>query len=55
MAYGLNWGVAYDLPNASWVLQHLHGFSSHNTGEGVVYRRRSRQIVFNEIENGVNK
>ncbi|XP_055919967.1 uncharacterized protein LOC129951699 [Eupeodes corollae] len=41
MSWAVNWGIAYDLPNQTWVRQHKHGFSNsldaHNTK--VRYRR----------------
>ncbi|XP_041565395.1 uncharacterized protein LOC108139172 isoform X1 [Drosophila elegans] len=52
-SFGLNWGVAYDLPNTSWVLQHLHGFSTHPVAPAVL-RRRSRSAIYRNIENVVD-
>ncbi|XP_044314578.1 uncharacterized protein LOC108037844 isoform X1 [Drosophila rhopaloa] len=48
-SFGLNWGVAYDLPNTSWVLQSLHGFSTHPVAPAVL-RRRSRSAIYQKIE-----
>ncbi|CAD7077438.1 unnamed protein product [Hermetia illucens] len=28
LSYALNWGVAYDLPNETWVLAHANGFKA---------------------------
>ncbi|XP_043065189.1 uncharacterized protein LOC108091845 [Drosophila ficusphila] len=52
-SFGLNWGVAYDLPNTSWVLQSLHGFSTHPVAPAVL-RRRSRSAIFQKIESVVD-
>ncbi|XP_044573246.1 uncharacterized protein LOC6503406 isoform X2 [Drosophila ananassae] len=48
-SFGLNWGTAYDLPNTSWVLQNLHGFSTHPVAPAVL-RRRSRRALYQRIE-----
>ncbi|XP_033241716.1 uncharacterized protein [Drosophila pseudoobscura] len=48
-SFGINWGVAYDLPNTTWVLQHLHGFSTHPVAPAVL-RRRSRSMIYQKIE-----
>ncbi|XP_043951532.2 uncharacterized protein LOC108026107 isoform X1 [Drosophila biarmipes] len=48
-SFGLNWGVAYDLPNTTWVLQHLHGFATHPVGPAIL-RRRSRSAIYQRIE-----
>ncbi|KAI8044067.1 hypothetical protein M5D96_000217, partial [Drosophila gunungcola] len=52
-SFGLNWGVAYDLPNTSWVLQHLHGFSTHPVAPAIL-RRRSRSAIYRNIETVVD-
>ncbi|XP_041450891.1 uncharacterized protein LOC111066965 [Drosophila obscura] len=48
-SFGINWGVAYDLPNTTWVLQNLHGFATHPVSPAVL-RRRSRSIIYQKIE-----
>ncbi|TDG52200.1 hypothetical protein AWZ03_001481 [Drosophila navojoa] len=48
-SYGLNWGVAYDLPNNTWVLQSLHGFT-RNPSLAPVLRRRTRSAIYQDIE-----
>ncbi|XP_043071125.1 uncharacterized protein LOC6563888 [Drosophila grimshawi] len=48
-AFGLNWGVAYDLPNNTWVLQSLHGFSQHPISVAFL-RRRTRSAIYQDIE-----
>uniref|UniRef100_A0A1A9WLQ1 Uncharacterized protein n=1 Tax=Glossina brevipalpis TaxID=37001 RepID=A0A1A9WLQ1_9MUSC len=49
MSFGLNWGVAYDLPNATWILNHLHGFAKHPIPLAA-WHRRSRRNLYKEIE-----
>ncbi|XP_036333927.1 acetylcholine receptor subunit alpha-like 1 isoform X5 [Rhagoletis pomonella] len=44
MSYGLNWGVSYDLPNATWVLNQLHGLTRRPTPMAVVHRRSKRAL-----------
>ncbi|XP_034130225.1 uncharacterized protein LOC117585069 isoform X3 [Drosophila guanche] len=48
-SFGINWGTAYDLPNTTWVLQHLHGFATHPVAPAVL-RRRSRRFIYQKIE-----
>ncbi|XP_023035556.2 uncharacterized protein LOC6649457 isoform X1 [Drosophila willistoni] len=48
-SFGLNWGVAYDLPNITLVLQSLHGFSKHPVAPSVL-RRRTRRALYSDIE-----
>uniref|UniRef100_A0A1A9VCY1 Uncharacterized protein n=1 Tax=Glossina austeni TaxID=7395 RepID=A0A1A9VCY1_GLOAU len=49
MSFGLNWGVAYDLPNTTWILNHLHGFGKH-PAPLAAWHRRSRRNLYKEIE-----
>ncbi|XP_037808476.1 uncharacterized protein LOC119601550 [Lucilia sericata] len=53
MSFGLNWGVAYDLPNTTWILNHLHGFAKRPIPVAV-WHRRSRRSLYKEIENVVD-
>lgn len=69
MSYGLNWGVAYDLPNATWALNYLHDssniqyphpdviehLSTSTTPDWQQNLRRSQRSVYQEIEYIVNK
>ncbi|KAM8705717.1 hypothetical protein ACLKA7_010077 [Drosophila subpalustris] len=48
-SFGLNWGVAYDLPNNTWILQSLHGFSRRPVTPAVL-RRRTRNVIYRDIE-----
>lgn len=64
MSYGLNWGVAYDLPNTTWALSQLHGSSSNQHPYPDVIEhlssssipdwqpslRRSQRALYQEIE-----
>uniref|UniRef100_A0A1A9ZCJ1 Uncharacterized protein n=1 Tax=Glossina pallidipes TaxID=7398 RepID=A0A1A9ZCJ1_GLOPL len=49
MSFGLNWGVAYDLPNTTWILNHLHGFGKHPAPLAALHRRYRRNL-YKEIE-----
>ncbi|XP_037929889.1 uncharacterized protein LOC119686397 [Teleopsis dalmanni] len=49
MSFGLNWGTGYDLPNNSWILNHLHGFSRHPVPIAAL-RRRTRRALYQEVE-----
>ncbi|KAH8360047.1 hypothetical protein KR093_010250 [Drosophila rubida] len=48
-SFGLNWGVAYDLPNNTWILQSLHGFSQRPVAAAIL-RRRTRNAIYQDIE-----
>ncbi|XP_070063653.1 uncharacterized protein [Drosophila virilis] len=48
-SFGLNWGVAYDLPNNTWILESLHGLSRRPTTAAVL-RRRARSAIYQDIE-----
>ncbi|XP_064554839.1 uncharacterized protein LOC135439902 [Drosophila montana] len=48
-SFGLNWGVAYDLPNNTWILESLHGLSRRPTTAAVL-RRRTRSAIYQDIE-----
>ncbi|XP_030376311.1 uncharacterized protein LOC115625411 [Scaptodrosophila lebanonensis] len=49
LSFGLNWGVAYDLPNVTWVLHHLHGFRSKKAGV-IQIKRRHRRDLYGQLE-----
>ncbi|XP_037892138.1 uncharacterized protein LOC119639039 [Glossina fuscipes] len=49
MSFGLNWGVAYDLPNTTWILNHLRGFGKH-PAPLATWHRRNRRNLYKEIE-----
>uniref|UniRef100_A0A0A1XQ65 Eukaryotic translation initiation factor 3 subunit A n=3 Tax=Zeugodacus cucurbitae TaxID=28588 RepID=A0A0A1XQ65_ZEUCU len=53
MAYGLNWGIAYDLPNASWVLNQLHGLSQRPRPMSA-HHRRSKRTIYERIAETVD-
>ncbi|XP_055918621.1 uncharacterized protein LOC129950723 [Eupeodes corollae] len=51
LSLGLNWGVAYELPNITWVLDRTHGVSKVKTPmtEPVV-KRRYRRDLYQKLE-----
>ncbi|XP_073820077.1 uncharacterized protein [Musca autumnalis] len=53
MSFGLNWGVAYDLPNTTWILNNLHGFAKRPIPVAM-WHRRSRRALYSEIEKFVD-
>ncbi|XP_023161864.2 uncharacterized protein LOC111593377 [Drosophila hydei] len=46
LSWAVNWGVAYDLPNHNWVIQHAHGFANLTKP---MLQRRSRRSFYDEI------
>lgn len=54
MSFGLNFGMGYDLPNATWVLNQLHGLSRRPMPMAMHHRRRKRAI-YERIAEAVNK
>lgn len=56
LSYGLNWGMAYDLPNITWVLTLANGFANYPPKEKpVVHKRRYKKDIFLGLEEGVEK
>lgn len=56
LSYGLNWGMAYDLPNITWVLTHVNGFANYPPKvKPVIHKRRYKKELFLELEQGVEK
>uniref|UniRef100_A0A0K8W4Q0 Uncharacterized protein n=1 Tax=Bactrocera latifrons TaxID=174628 RepID=A0A0K8W4Q0_BACLA len=53
MSFGLNFGVGYDLPNATWVLNQLHGLSRRPLPMAV-HHRRSKRAIYERIAEAVN-
>nr|XP_036228868.1 mucin-5B-like [Bactrocera oleae]XP_036228870.1 mucin-5B-like [Bactrocera oleae] len=53
MSFGLNFGMGYDLPNATWVLNQLHGLSRRPMPMAMHHRRRKRAI-YERIAEAVN-
>ncbi|XP_064554622.1 uncharacterized protein LOC135439761 isoform X1 [Drosophila montana] len=47
LSWAVNWGVAYNLPNRNWVIQHAHGFA--NLTKPMV-QRRSRRSFYDEMQ-----
>lgn len=51
ISYALNWGVSYELPNETWVIQYAHGFKNKIIDDvQPLVQRRSRRSFYAEIE-----
>ncbi|XP_062126260.1 uncharacterized protein LOC133838994 isoform X1 [Drosophila sulfurigaster albostrigata] len=51
LSFGLNWGVAYDLPNITWVLNNAHGWNTKKPMAAVAkIKRRHRRDVYGNLE-----
>ncbi|XP_034487009.1 uncharacterized protein LOC117791385 [Drosophila innubila] len=48
LSWAVNWGVAYNLPNHNWVIQHAHGFAANLTKP--IMQRRSRRSFYDEVQ-----
>ncbi|XP_068155063.1 uncharacterized protein [Drosophila tropicalis] len=48
LSWAVNWGVAYDLPNHEWVIQHAHGVNA--SLPKYVIQRRSRRSFYDEVQ-----
>ncbi|KAH8363447.1 hypothetical protein KR084_010491 [Drosophila pseudotakahashii] len=44
LSLGINWGVAYDLPNVTWVLQNAHGWTTKKSAKAQIKRRHRRDL-----------
>lgn len=56
LSYGLNWGMAYNLPNISFVLANANGFANYPPkAKPVVHKRRYKKDLFLGLEEGVAK
>nr|NP_651260.3 uncharacterized protein Dmel_CG5768, isoform C [Drosophila melanogaster]AAF56298.3 uncharacterized protein Dmel_CG5768, isoform C [Drosophila melanogaster] len=44
LSLGINWGVAYDLPNVTWVLQNAHGWTTKKSAQAQIKRRHRREL-----------
>lgn len=53
LSWAVNWGVAYDLPNHSWVIQHAHGLAANLTKPAI--QRRSRRGFYDEVQSVVDQ
>lgn len=57
LSMGLNWGIAYDLPNTTWVLQSAHGFGPKDQ-EHIVspqIKRRHRRDLYGKMETLISR
>ncbi|ALC47299.1 CG13616 [Drosophila busckii] len=52
ISWAVNWGVAYNLPNHNWVIQHAHGFAANLTKPMI--QRRSRRSFYNELQTAID-
>ncbi|XP_022209987.2 uncharacterized protein LOC111065858 [Drosophila obscura] len=52
LSWAVNWGVAYDLPNREWVIQHAHGLNATLSKD--IIRRRSRRAFYDEVKSIFN-
>ncbi|XP_033166634.1 uncharacterized protein LOC117145186 [Drosophila mauritiana] len=48
LSWAVNWGVAYDLPNHQWVIQHAHGLNATLAKDTI--KRRSRRAFYDEVQ-----
>uniref|UniRef100_A0A1A9WLP3 Uncharacterized protein n=1 Tax=Glossina brevipalpis TaxID=37001 RepID=A0A1A9WLP3_9MUSC len=61
LSMGLNWGLAYDLPNITWVLRHAHEFQTATTTKqrtdeiAAQIKRRHRRSLYNNLEIAINR
>lgn len=51
MSWALNWGLAYDLPNETWVIEELH----KNRHPRPLIQRRHRRELYRRIELAIDK
>lgn len=50
MSWALNWGLAYDLPNETWVIQHRN-----EKYPKPLVQRRHRRDLYNRLEIAIDK
>lgn len=50
MSWALNWGLAYDLPNETWIIQHRH-----EKYPKPLVQRRHRRDLYNRLEIAIDK
>lgn len=57
LSWAENWGVAYDLPNYTWVKEHTHGFKKDDDMKKTkaMAMRRSRRDLFGKLETIIEK
>lgn len=53
LSWAVNWGVAYDLPNEKWVIQHAHGLNATLAKDTI--KRRSRRAFYDEVQSIFDK
>ncbi|XP_017844916.1 uncharacterized protein LOC108601527 [Drosophila busckii] len=51
LSFGLNWGIAYDLPNITWVLHNAHGWNIKRPFSALAkIKRRHRRDLYGNLE-----
>lgn len=51
MSWALNWGVAYDLPNQTWIIEHRR----QKVMPKPIAQRRHRRDLYNRLETAIDK
>lgn len=51
MSWALNWGVAYDLPNQTWIIEHRR----QKVMSKPIAQRRHRRDLYNRLEAAIDK
>lgn len=58
LSMGLNWGLAYDLPNSTWVLEHANALGrrkGEKDMEKQTIKRRYRRDLYHKVETIINR
>lgn len=50
LSWAINWGLAYDLPNQTWIIEHRH-----EKFPKPLVQRRHRRDLYNRLEIAMNK
>lgn len=50
LSWALNWGLAYDLPNETWIIEHRH-----EKFPKPLVQRRHRRDLYNRLELAIDK
>lgn len=51
MSWALNWGIAYDLPNHTWIIEHRR----QKIVTKPIAQRRHRRDLYNRLETAIDK
>lgn len=52
MTWALNWGLAYNLPNDTWILSQKNGYAQFPKQ---IVQRRHRRDLYGQLENMIDK